>query len=148
MLLENILAAPTHRRAHADLKLIEPLLLLLSALANDAKNEEVVSMYRSCGQMFEKTREVVERASATRDEGALVRAGNGYNERSEEGHIAKQGEQESLEEFLRRIEGVSAGYDDNDEMHGFQPEFQGDMGLGVSFPYLGAETLRMSTEPW
>jgi hypothetical protein len=89
--------------------------------------------------MFEETSQIVQDA-----EGAM---------RGEQRKImGKENGKESLEEFIRRIEGVSAGYDD-DEMElvpqgvrGEERQEYRDFGLG--FPYLGAGDTRMSGQAW
>jgi hypothetical protein len=137
LLLENIISDPTHRRVYSDLKLIEPLLTLLSALAKDGKNEEVAAMYQSCGQMFEKTSKIVQDACA---------AGRGEPRKI----MGKQDGKETLEEFIRRIESVSAGHDD-DEMElipqGFLAgEGREDRNAAIGFPNLSVSDSRMSTQ--
>jgi len=137
LLLENILSNPTHRRAPSDLKLIEPLLGLLSALAKDGKNDEVVSMYQTCGEMFDKTSRVVQEARGSREEQRTL--------------VGRQGEKESLEEFIRRIESVSGGYDyDGGEeeaaMQGVSSgqNLQGQDDMIWGFPHLGINDTRMA----
>lgn len=125
-LLENILSDPTQRRAPSDLKLIEPLLILLGSLTKDNKNEEVVAMYQNCGAMFEKTREMVRNA-----------AGNGEQRRLSE----KGAGSESLAEFLRRIDSVSAGLDE-DGMAIVEPPVMEEEGR-VELPDWGAGELSM-----
>jgi len=133
-LLENILSDPSHRHAPSDLKLIEPLLILLCGLAQDGKNEEVAAMYQSCGAMFEKTRERVRIATGDDEQRRLS---------------LKEGDEgqgnESLAEFLRRIDSVSAGLDEDgmqiEEPFGIEEE---RVDFPVNFPYLGANNLSMS----
>jgi hypothetical protein len=134
-LLENIISNPTHRRAQSDLKLIEPLLALLSALAKDGKNEEVATMYLNCGQIFDKTSQIVQNA-------------NGAEKEERRKIVGKQNEKESLEEFIRRIESVSAGYEDEDDtvMQGVQTVENEIVGSG--FPYLGASGFEISRAVW
>jgi hypothetical protein len=131
ILLENILSDPTHRRAPSDLKLVEPLLILLCSLAQDGKNEEVAAMYQSCGAMFEKTRERVRNAT-----------GNDEQRRSS---LKEQGMgqgNESLAEFLRRIDSVSAGLDDEGVQIVEQPFMvEEKVDFPVGFPYSGANSL-------
>jgi predicted CopG family antitoxin len=137
LLLENILSNPTQRRAPSDLKLIEPLLGLLFALAKDGKNDEVVSMYQTCGEMFEKTSRVVQEA---RDSG---------EEQRKLVEMGKQGEKESLDEFIRRIESVSGGYDVDEEvvMQGMSPGQNGLEYENMEFGFLEADT-RMARLAW
>jgi hypothetical protein len=132
-LLENIIADPSHRRAPGDLKLIEPLLILLCSLAEDGKNDEVATMYNSCSAMFEKTREMVRNATASEEQ------------RSSEGGI--QGN-ESLAEFLRRIDSVSAGLDE-EGMPILEPTQDLQMvDFPSEFPYLGENGLAVSRLGW
>jgi hypothetical protein len=113
-LLENILSDPTHRRATSDLKLIEPLLVLLCALAQDGKSPEVSSMYEKIREMFERTRQRVLLANSPVSGNDELGGGLGITERSwiGKGMEGEGGRNESLEAFLRRIECVSAGLDE------------------------------------
>lgn len=99
ILLENIIADPTHRRVRTDLKLIEPLLKLLGALANEGHHEDVNEMHQNCEQLYERTKKLVQTSSRVIAGSTTSSNGTG-NER------------ESVEDFLRRIESFTAGYDD------------------------------------
>jgi hypothetical protein len=146
-LLENILSEPTHRRAPSDLKLIEPLLILLGALAKDGKNEEVATMYQSCGEMFEKTREKVRIATHQSENGN----GNGFDFGGGERRLSGKGGEgegegnETLEEFLRRIESVSAGLDEEGMELVEQPVAHEE---SLIFPYLGGNEFSMPRLGW
>jgi hypothetical protein len=104
-LLTNILSrGPTNSLAASDLTLIEPLLNLLGTLAASSQNEEVLAMHRSCAELFERARIVAGSfqnidaiGSASFQGGA---GGSGYG-----------APRESVEDFLRRIESISGGYD-------------------------------------
>lgn len=91
-LLTQILRSPSEFLALADLKLIKPLLQMLYLLAKSSNSNVVVQMYRSCMELFEKARIAVRGYSPY-----------GMNEQSRG--------RESLEDFLKRIERISAGDD-------------------------------------
>lgn len=86
----------------ADLELIEPLLKLLSVLASTGKNVEVREMNRSCKDMFRKANTAVETFNQQRFSQPHVT-------------IAKSGTKESVDEFLRRVERISSGCDENSD---------------------------------
>jgi hypothetical protein len=96
-LLSHIIANPSSPSSQTDLKLIEPLIILLSALANSGKNNEVDEMHRSCVELFEKASIAIEHATHSRDM---------------HGTTESRG-RESVEDFLRRIESISSGYDED-----------------------------------
>ena len=136
-LLENIIADPSHRRAPTDLKLIEPLLVLLCSLTQSGKNEDVAAMYKSCGAMFEKSREMVQNATASEE-----------RRRSNETEMGQGNE--SLAEFLRRIDSVSAGLDE-EGMAIVEPPPMQDLQVvdfPTEFPHLGANNLVISRQGW
>ncbi|PMD41392.1 hypothetical protein L207DRAFT_457834 [Hyaloscypha variabilis F] len=138
-LLENIISDPSHHRAPADLKLIEPLLILLCGLAKDGRNEEVAAMYQSCGAMFEKTREMVRNATTSEEQRNSSRKGGDIGQGSE-----------SLAEFLRRIDTVSAGLDEEGMALVESPAVNEleMVDFPTDFPYLGANNLAISRLGW
>ena len=138
-LLENIMSDPSHRRAPGDLKLIEPLLVLLCSLTKDGKNDDVAAMYQSCGAMFEKTREMVRNATASEERRRSSGTGTEFGQGNE-----------SLAEFLRRIDSVSAGLDE-EGMAIAEPLPMHDMQMvdfPTEFPHLGANDLAISRQGW
>jgi hypothetical protein len=120
--------------------LIEPLLALLSALAKDGKSPEVSSMYEKIREMFESTRErvLIENSPVSGDGefgggiGAREKRGSGTGLRGEGGR------NESLDEFLRRIESVSAGLDEEGMELVEQPTPHDE---SPAFSYLGVNDL-------
>lgn len=103
-LLTHIIYNPTNPLARADLKLIEPLVTLLSVLNNTGKNDQVGPMYRSCLELLDKAQMAVEHFNQDgSNRNQLVR---GAGSRS-------GGGKESVEDFLKRIESISSGYDDD-----------------------------------
>jgi hypothetical protein len=94
-------------------------------------------MYQTCGEMFEKTSRVVQEA---RDSG---------EEQRKLVEMGKQGEKESLDEFIRRIESVSGGYDVDEEvvMQGMSPGQNGLEYENMEFGFLEADT-RMARLAW
>lgn len=88
--------------ALSDLKLIEPLLTLLGVLAKSSKgrkSERISGMHRSCMELFEKANVAFESTNLANrdwDQGIM--------------NLPSQG-QESMEDFLRRMENISSGYD-------------------------------------
>jgi hypothetical protein len=144
-LLGNILSDPTHRRATSDLKLIEPLLSLLSALAKDGKSSEVSSMYEKIREMFESTRERVLLANSPVSGDGEFDGGEGAREKRGSGKEGEGGRNESLEEFLRRIESVSAGLDEEGMELVEQPSPHEE---SPAFSYLGANDLSAPKLSW
>lgn len=98
-LLSHILSNPSNPSARADLKLIEPLLRTLDRLAKSGQRDETARMYQSCTELFERARAAVAGINPVR----ISRIGYGSSGQSEE--------RESLEDFLRRVESISSGYD-------------------------------------
>ncbi|KAH7305653.1 fungal-specific transcription factor domain-containing protein [Rhexocercosporidium sp. MPI-PUGE-AT-0058] len=104
-LLTHILSDPLHPLAQSDLQLIEPLLSLLGLLSMQGKNAKVEGMYESCRTMWESTRRTVWEARgrgmpvSTRPMTLTptISAGKAVEEK------------ESLEDFIRRIEGIAGG---------------------------------------
>jgi hypothetical protein len=78
--------------ALADLKLIEPLLIIQGTLPRSGESDKVGEMYRSCVELFEMARIAVESSNLTGID--WDRRGTG---RQSEGS-------ESVEDFLRRME--------------------------------------------
>ncbi|TVY85216.1 Fusaridione A cluster transcription factor fsdR [Lachnellula suecica] len=101
ILLTHTLTNPTNPLAQSDLKLIEPLLGLLGMLSKSGKNDKynVGEMYRTCVELFERTRVAVESYSLV----GMSWDGCGV--------IEQPPEKESVEDFLRRMETISSGYD-------------------------------------
>jgi hypothetical protein len=85
-----------------DLKLIEPLLTLLGVLAKSSqgrKSERLSGMHRSCMELFERANMAVESTNlANMDWDQCIMSGPSK-------------ERESMEDFLRRMENISSGYD-------------------------------------
>ncbi len=72
---------------------------MLFTLAKSGKSDKAGEMYRSCMELFEKARMAVENYNL---------AAVSWDRRGPSG---QSGGRESLEEFLRRIEHISSGYD-------------------------------------
>jgi hypothetical protein len=139
-LLENILSDPSHHRAPSDLKLIEPLLMLLCGLAKDGKERGGGShVSKLWGEMFEKTREMVRNATTSEEQRNSSRKGGDIGQGSE-----------SLAEFLRRIDTVSAGLDEEGmSLEESPPVNELEMvDFPTDFPYLGANNLAISRLGW
>ena len=88
--------------ALSDLKLIEPLLTLLGVLAKTSegrKSERISGMHRSCMELFERANVAVE----------SINLANMDWDQSIMGEPSR--EREPLEDFLRRMENISSGYD-------------------------------------
>ena len=88
--------------ALSDLKLIEPLLTLLGVLAKSSKgrkSERISKMHRSCMELFERANMAVESTNlANMDWDQCIMSGPSRG-------------QESMEDFLWRMENISSGYD-------------------------------------
>ena len=88
--------------ALSDLQLIEPLLTLLGVLARSpkgSKSERISEMHRSCMELFERANMAVEGidlANMDWDQGMTSAPLQG---------------QENVEDFLRRMQDISSGYD-------------------------------------
>jgi hypothetical protein len=98
-LLTHTISNPSNPLALADLKLIEPLLTLLGILAKSSKSDKVGEMYRSCVELFGRARMAVE---------SFNLAGISWDQRRTSGQSEGR---ESVEDFLRRMENISSGYD-------------------------------------
>ncbi len=72
-------------------------------LSQSSKSERVDEMYRSCGELFARAQMAVENF-------ALVRGSWERRASSVQGQ-SSGGERESVEDFLTRMEFISAGYD-------------------------------------
>ncbi|KAF8847095.1 hypothetical protein BDZ45DRAFT_811821 [Acephala macrosclerotiorum] len=94
-LLNHLISKPWDPLARSDLELIDPLLRLLGMLANGERSEEVLGMYTECVGLFERAKASVEEAA-----NQIVP------------WTQKPAEKESVEDFIRRIERISAGADD------------------------------------
>ncbi|CZR65036.1 uncharacterized protein PAC_14936 [Phialocephala subalpina] len=101
-LLHHLIREPGDPLAESDLELIDPLLRLLGMLANGERSEEVSRMYAECVELFEKAKVSVE-DSANR----IAQWTDGA-----QGAGGPPTEKESVEDFIRRIESISAGIDD------------------------------------
>lgn len=97
-LLTHTLSNPSNPLAHADLKLIEPLLSLLRMLARSDMSDEIGPMYRSCAELFERTKMAVWEFNPV---------GMSWDR---QGTSAGSVGRESVEDFLRRMESISSGY--------------------------------------
>lgn len=110
-LLEHLLKEPGDPLAREDFQLIDPMLRLLGMLAKSEQNEDVTQMYNDCLDLFERANEAV--GSYESRVGAWVVGVE--DEVGGVGFVDVQGirqEKESVEDFIRRIESISAGYDD------------------------------------
>ncbi|KAK6581565.1 hypothetical protein PZA11_006256 [Diplocarpon coronariae] len=120
VLLAHIRADPLTLSAPSDLQLIEPLLSLLGLLSMQGKSATVAAMYEDCRAAWEHARRLAwEARGASLPPGAagssvmtiphvpenVIRHPAMMNGRMGE-------EKESLEDFIRRIEGIAGG-DDN-----------------------------------
>ena len=88
--------------ALSDLQLIEPLLTLLGVLARSpkgSKSERISEMHRSCMELFERANMAVE---------SINLASMDWDPGMTSGPL--QG-RESVEDFLRRMQDTSSGYD-------------------------------------
>lgn len=100
-LLKTIVHDPANPIALSDLQLIEPFLTLLDVLAKSEKgrqSERIGGMHRSCMELFERANLAVESANLANinwDEYIMNSPSEG---------------QESVEDFRRRVEAVSSGY--------------------------------------
>ena len=106
--------------ALSDLKLIEPLLTLLGVLAKSSKgrkSERMIGMHRSCMELFERANMAVESTSF---------ANMDWDQYEVSG--PSQGG-ESIEDFLRRMESISSGYDV--ELHSISPGVSRDFAFAV-----------------
>jgi hypothetical protein len=98
-LLQYNLSSPSNPLAPKDLNLVEPLLTLLSALAQGGRSDEIAEMHRSCNVLFEKVEAAIAGFHHTNlDCGSSIPG-------------MKYGDKEGIEDFLGRIEGISSGYD-------------------------------------
>jgi len=93
-LLNNVVTDPTNSLAESDMRIIEPLLKLLGVLAKEAKTGEIVKMYKTVNEAFERTTKYIEEARRRLAHPKLQE---------------KPAQKESVEDFIRRIEGISAG---------------------------------------
>ena len=99
-LLKKIVHDPSNPIALSDLQLIEPLLTLLGVLANSDKgrqSERIGGMHRSCMELFERANLAVESTNL-----ANINWDQYIVDSPSEG-------QESVQDFLRRMEAVSLG---------------------------------------
>jgi hypothetical protein len=100
-LLRHARSYPLNPLASADLKLVEPLITVVSSLWKSSNCDELGEIYRSFSELFEKAKKAV---------GAFNHASPGMN--LDRGISKTQyGARESVEDFLRRMEYISSGYD-------------------------------------
>ena len=96
-LLSHVIANPSSPSSRSDLRLIEPLLSLFKTLAKSGKNADTNEIDRTFADMFKTASIVVENANRSRPQQETIDSKG----------------KESVEEFLRRIETISAGYGDD-----------------------------------
>lgn len=102
ILLTHTLWDPENPFALADLKYTEPLLDLLAVLARSGESNNIGETYTSCLELYERAKMAVN----TFGLGNLA----GLNwDRPQTG--VQSLERESVEDFLRRMESISSGYD-------------------------------------
>jgi hypothetical protein len=88
--------------ALADLKYTEPLLDLLAVLAKSGESNNIGETYTWCLELYERAKTAVN----------TFGLGNLAGLNWDQPHPGTQStEKESLEEFLRRMESISSGYD-------------------------------------
>lgn len=105
VLLTYTLSKPSNESATFDLKLSQSVLHVLVALARISKGqrEEVTEMYRSSVDLFEKARMAIEISNMD-----LFQS----SQSQEQFQSAPEGQKESVEDFLTRMESLgSAGYE-------------------------------------
>ncbi|KAE8444918.1 hypothetical protein EG329_014045 [Mollisiaceae sp. DMI_Dod_QoI] len=100
-LLIHLIQSPNDPLAMSDLQLIDPMLRLLGLLAKGERSREVMEMYTQCTDLFERARMAIDDPvnSVVPWTGGVANSGQST-------------ERESLDDFIRRIEIISAGYDD------------------------------------
>jgi len=104
-LLSEILHNPGHPLVKDDFRIVFPLLKLLKKLEKDGRNLDVARMVEFLEALWGNAKKAVERLSCNMKGGIYfedVREGFGISESSGSG-------KESLEDFIRRIELISAG---------------------------------------
>ncbi len=103
-MLSYTLSKPSNKSAIIDLQLSQPLLRLLVTLdrISEGQREEVANVYRSSVELFQKAKMAVESSNMAP-----------FQSIQSQGHLqrAPEGQKESVEDFLRRMESLSAGYD-------------------------------------
>ena len=99
ILLTHTLWNPSNPFASTDLKYIEPLLDLLAVLAKSGESNNIGETYTSCLGLFERARIAVDSFG--------LAAPNWDRAQT----AVQSGERESVEDFLRRMESISSGYD-------------------------------------
>ena len=119
-LLKDIICNPSNLMALSDLKIIEPLLMLLDVLAKSSKghkSERLGGMHRSCIELFQKAKMAVESHSD-----AII-PWDQYimSEPSQE--------QESTEDLHQRMESISSGY--NVDFNSIAPRVTRDLVFAV-----------------
>lgn len=103
-LLANTISNPAVASARDDLTLLEPLLTLLRILASDGLNDKLEGMYESFMGLYENAKIAVD----------LYAPERGRLEHYAEAEQA--GNRESVEDFLRRMENISSGYETSNSL--------------------------------
>ena len=98
-LLHHVLMNPTYAEALSDLYLIRPFLKLLEILAGEKKSDEVARMYEFCIDLNRRAIGAVEEVSKTFTCNTVKLDNMRRNT-------------ESVEEFIQRVECISAGWSD------------------------------------
>lgn len=123
-LLENIVCDPSNPMALSDLMLIEPLLTLLDVLAKSyrgSRSERLSGMHQSCKELFEKAKIAIESTDlVVMDWDHCLTSGQ------------SQGS-ESMEDFLRRMDNISSGYDM--ELDNISPGISRDFAFAVQHQF-------------
>ena len=98
-LLTHTISNPSNAQAQADLELLEPLLTLMGMLAASGESHKVGEIYQSCVEMFNMARTAVLNASLPDISPNQTRI------------IGRARGEESMQDFLRRMENIREGYD-------------------------------------
>ncbi len=108
-LLDHILADPKDPLANSDLQIIEPLLRLLGLLSMEGISDQVEQMYESCRVLWERARKRVWESRGSRK---LQSSQVGTIQPRPQTSIGVEPTQkESVEDFIKRIENISRGYE-------------------------------------
>ena len=116
--------------ALSDLKLVEPLLTLLDVLAKSSKgrkSERINGMHRSCRELFERANTAVESA---------IFADMDWDQCTTSGPSQAR---ESMDNFLRRMENISSGYDV--ELDSISPSVSRDFAFAVEQQFVQATSI-------
>ena len=113
--------------ALSDLKLIEPLLTLLGILVKSSKghkSERIIDMHRSCMELFERAKVAIESTESTNN------ANMDWDQYIMwEPSQRRESMEESMDDFLRRMENISSGY--NMELDSISPSVSRDFAFAV-----------------